>query len=121
MAPVAEPATLDDVPAIAEIFFSGFNDDYFQPVFPQTLQGWTYIEEAYASFITGKEGRQKSQVFVIRDETGTSAAFLSSRVVLLTENRKTSLVDSILVCSTRGQRTVDLGRSLARTKGDNEP
>ena len=78
MAPVAEPATLDDVPAIAEIFFSGFNDDYFQPVFPQTLQGCTYIEEAYASFITGKEGRQKSQVFVIRDQTGTSAAFIKS-------------------------------------------
>ena len=69
MAPTAEPATLEDVPALAEIFFSGFNDDFFQPIFPQTPQGRAFVEESYSSFIRS-EGPQKSQVFVSRDESG---------------------------------------------------
>jgi hypothetical protein len=82
MATVA-PATLADVPALADIFFSGFNDDFFQPIFPQTPEVRAYIEEGYSSWIVGKEGRQKALVYVVKDNTGRFEANARGRARLV--------------------------------------
>ncbi|KAH8884965.1 hypothetical protein GQ53DRAFT_660700 [Thozetella sp. PMI_491] len=66
MSQTAEPATLADLPALVDIFYSGFNDDFFADIFPPTPEGREYIRQAYEGFIKSEPGQQQSKVFVIR-------------------------------------------------------
>lgn len=120
MSLTVEPATLNDVPALAKIFFSGFNDELFRSLFPPTPPGQEYIEEGYASWITGKEGMQKAKVFVVRGENGMAGDAMNKQSVLM-HCRNSNLVYASLVCHSRGQDFETLDRALACTQRDNEP
>jgi len=68
MAVQVEPATLSDVPRLAEIFQLSFNDEYMTKLFPPTPEGRAYVSKAYENFI--QKTAQDSRVFVVRDEEG---------------------------------------------------
>lgn len=69
--PIVESARLEDAPAIAEVFFKAFNDDYFQTLFPQNMHGRDYMIKAYEGFMLSKQhGCQEGQVYVVRDQKG---------------------------------------------------
>lgn len=73
---LVESARLEDAPALAEVFLKGFNDEYFQTLFPQNEHGREYITRAYETFMLSKERKsQEGQVFVVRNEQGMDTVF----------------------------------------------
>ncbi|KAF9874388.1 GNAT family [Colletotrichum karsti] len=74
-APVVEVARLQDAPALAEVFFKGFNDEFFHTLFPRNEFGRDYMIKAYEGFMLSKQNNsQEGQVFVVRNEKGGVAA-----------------------------------------------
>ncbi|KAF6795943.1 GNAT family [Colletotrichum sojae] len=72
---VVEHARLEDAPVLAELFLKGFNNEYFQTLFPQNEHGREYMTRAYETFMLSKErASQEGQVFVVRNEKGEPAA-----------------------------------------------
>ncbi|EFQ31095.1 uncharacterized protein GLRG_06239 [Colletotrichum graminicola M1.001] len=70
-----EHATLEDAPAVADIFLKSFNSDFFQTLFPQNQYGRDYMTEASEQFMLSKQnGSQEGQVFVVRNEQGMPVA-----------------------------------------------
>ncbi|KAK1596517.1 acyl-CoA N-acyltransferase [Colletotrichum navitas] len=72
---VVEYATLEDAPAVADIFLKSFNSDFFQTLFPQNEYGRDYMTKASEQFMLSKQnGSQEGQVFVVRNEQGMPVA-----------------------------------------------
>ncbi|KAJ9143488.1 hypothetical protein NKR23_g6584 [Pleurostoma richardsiae] len=78
---IVNKATPADVKALVDIFYSGFNDEFFEPLFPQSRECREFLEEAYGSWIKGKEGRQEAMVYVVRDEDGKTLSVASYWVI----------------------------------------
>lgn len=75
MALKAEPATLSDLPRLVDIFYTGFNDDFFEAIFPPTPEARQYISDSYEGFIKSRwDHGLKSNVFVTRDENGKAVS-----------------------------------------------
>ncbi|KAI8274401.1 hypothetical protein K4K60_009710 [Colletotrichum sp. SAR11_57] len=73
--PVVEAARIQDAPALAELFFKSFNDEFFQTLFPQNEFGRDYMTKAYEMFMRSKENHsQEGQVYVIRNDEGEVVA-----------------------------------------------
>ncbi|KAL0940220.1 GNAT family [Colletotrichum truncatum] len=73
--PVVEKAQLHDAAALTEVFLKGFNDEYFQTLFPQNEFGREYMIRAYEGFMLSKEHKsQEGQVFVVKNEKGEVVA-----------------------------------------------
>ena len=64
------PATLEDLPDLVEIFYSGFNSGRMPELFPPTPQGREFIKRMYEKCIKSEPGSQASRVFVARDQRG---------------------------------------------------
>jgi len=64
----ATPATKQDLDHLVELFFDGFKDEYFTPIWPPTPTGKDYVRRAYESFIA--QSVQESRVFVVRNQAG---------------------------------------------------
>ncbi|KDN69121.1 hypothetical protein CSUB01_09711 [Colletotrichum sublineola] len=72
---IVEHAGLKDAPAVANVFLSSFNSDFFQTLFPQNEYGRAYMTKAIEQFILSKQnGSQEGQVFVVRNERGIPVA-----------------------------------------------
>ncbi|KAK2016414.1 hypothetical protein LZ32DRAFT_99590 [Colletotrichum eremochloae] len=72
---IVEHAELKDAPAVANVFLSSFNSDFFQTLFPQNEYGRAYMTKAIEQFILSKQnGSQEGQVFVVRNERGIPVA-----------------------------------------------
>ena len=72
MAQAFEPATLQDLPDIVDVFFSAFNGEDMANIFPPTPEGREFMRQLYEKCIKSEPGNQSTKVFVVRDDQGTS-------------------------------------------------
>lgn len=73
--PVVEVAGLQDAPALADLFFKAFKDDFFHTLFPRNELGRDYLIKAYEGFMLSDENNsQEARVWVARSEKGKLAS-----------------------------------------------
>ncbi len=70
MAEAFEPATLQDLPDIVDVFFSAFNGEAMANIFPPTPAGREFMRQLYEKCIKSEPGNQTTKVFVVRDDHG---------------------------------------------------